>query len=157
MVVPIVASAIFVLAVVVLCLAKPNAGRIFLGLFFLVMAIGVNVVMVLTNPQSYVEYGSGALIPLYRELTLNIIALSPALFGLLLAVFEIAMGLLILSKQGYVKIGLIGTIIFVVALTPVSVIQFPWLGLVVGQAYLLTKEFDTTFLEVLRSKLRPQQ
>jgi multisubunit Na+/H+ antiporter MnhB subunit len=33
---------LFVLAVVILCLIKPNAGRIFLGLFFLVMAIGVN-------------------------------------------------------------------------------------------------------------------
>ena len=38
-----------------------------------------------------------------RELTLNVFALNPALFGLLLAVFEIVMGLLILSKQKYVK------------------------------------------------------
>jgi len=43
MVIPIIVSTIFVLAVVVLCLAKPNAGQIFLGLFFLVMAIGVNI------------------------------------------------------------------------------------------------------------------
>ena len=43
MIIPIIVSKIFVLAVVVLCLAKPNTGRIFRGLFFLVMAIGVNI------------------------------------------------------------------------------------------------------------------
>ena len=43
MIILIIVSTIFVLAVVVLCPAKPNAGRIFLGLFFLVMAIGVNI------------------------------------------------------------------------------------------------------------------
>ena len=42
MLVPILVSSIFVLAVVILCLRKPNAGRIFLGIFFLIMAIGVN-------------------------------------------------------------------------------------------------------------------
>jgi hypothetical protein len=33
-------SAVFSVLVLILCLVKPNAGRIFLGRFFLVMAIG---------------------------------------------------------------------------------------------------------------------
>jgi hypothetical protein len=78
---------VFVLAVVILCFIKPNAGRIFLGFFFLVMAIGVNGSFTFTNPQAYVEYASGALFPLYQELALSIVKLNPVLFGMPLMVF----------------------------------------------------------------------
>jgi len=115
--IPIVVSSVFVVAVVILCLIKPNAGRIFLGLFFLSMALGVNGFFTFTNPQGYVDYADGALIPLYRDLALTIIELSPVGFGLLLMAFEITMGLLI------------------------------------GQTYLLTNEFETSFLETLQTRL----
>jgi uncharacterized membrane protein YkgB len=157
MLIPIIVSSVFVLAVIILCLIKPNAGRIFLGLFFLVMAIGVNGSFTFTNPQAYVEYASGALIPLYRDIALTIVEFNPMLVGLLLMAFEIVMGLLILHKQKTVKIGLIGTIVFLIGIAPLSFIQFPWLGLIIGQAYLLTKEFDSTFLDTIKSKLRPRQ
>ncbi len=42
MLIPIIVSSVFILAAIILCRIKPNAGRIFLGLFFLVMALGVN-------------------------------------------------------------------------------------------------------------------
>ena len=151
---PIIVSMIVALAMAVLCLAKPNAGRIFLGFFYLAMA-GINVILALSSPQSYIEMGENSLIPLYRELFLQVVALNPALFVLPIAAFQIAMGLLILGKQRYVKVGLIGTIIFMIAITPLGIIQLPWLGMVLVQAFLLTKEFDKTFLEILRSKPSP--
>ena len=156
MLIPIIASSVFVLAVMILCLIKPNAGRIFLGLFYLVMAIGVNGSFTFTNPQAYVEYASGALIPLYRDIALTIVELNPVLFGLLLMVFEIGMGLLLLHKGKSVRIGLIGTMVFLIGIAPLSFVQIPWLGLIIGEAYLLTKEFDTSLLEIMRSKLRPR-
>jgi hypothetical protein len=154
MLIPIIVSSVFVLAVVILCLTKPNAGRIFLGLFYLVMAIGVNGSFTFTNPQAYIEYASGALIPLYRDIALTIVELNPVLFGLLLMAFEIAMGLLLLHKWNSVRIGLIGTIVFLIGIAPLSFVQIPWLGLVLGEAYLLTKDFDSTFLGIIKSKLR---
>jgi len=157
MLIPIIISSVFVLAVVILCFIKPNAGRIFLGLFFLVMAIGVNGSFTFTNPQAYVEYASGALIPIYRDIGLTIVQLNPMLFGLLLMVFEIVMGLLILHKQKSVRIGLIGTMVFLIGIAPLGLIQFPWLGLIIGEAYLLTKDFDTAFLDIIKSKLFPKQ
>jgi hypothetical protein len=157
MLIPIIVSSVFILAVVILCLTKPNAGRIFLGLFFLVMAIGVNGTFTFTNPQAYVDYASESLIPLYRDIALTVVELNPVLFGLLLMAFEIAMGLLLLHKQKSVRIGLIGTIVFLIGIAPLSFVQIPWLGLIIGEAYLLTKEFDTTFLETIRSKLRRRQ
>ena len=157
MVTPIIVSSIFILSVVILCLAKPNAGRIFLGLFFLIMAIGVNGSFTFSNPQAYLDYASGALMPFYGELAVTIVKLNPALFGLLVMVFEFAMGLLLLHKHRSVKIGLIGTMAFLVGIAPLSLLQLPWLGLLVAQAHLLTKNFEFTFLEIIQSKLRQRQ
>ena len=154
MLTPIIVSSLFILAVVILCLIKPNAGRIFLGLFFLVMAIGINGSFTFTNPQAYVEYASGALNPLYRDIALTFVKLNPVLFGLLLMAIEIAMGLLLLHKGVAVKIGLIGTMVFLIGIAPLSIVQIPWVGLVIAEAYLLSKDFNTTFLEMLRAKLR---
>ena len=154
MLIPIIVSSVFVLAVIMLCFFKPNAGRIFLGFFFLVMAIGVNGSFTFGNPQGYVEYASGALIPFYRDSALTVVELNPALFGFLLMGYEIAMGLLLLHKQKSVRIGLIGTIVFLIGIAPLSYLQIPWLGLIIGEAYLLTQEFDTSFLGAMRSRLR---
>jgi len=53
---PLTVWLIFILAVTALCLAKPNAGRIFLGLFYLAMAIGINIVLVLLYSQLYIGF-----------------------------------------------------------------------------------------------------
>jgi hypothetical protein len=157
MLVPIIIGSVFVLAVVALCLLKPNAGRIFIGIFFLIMAFGVNGYFTFANPQGYVDYASEALIPFYRDIALAVVELNPVIFGLLLMALEITMGLLLLNKDKAVKIGLIGTIAFLVGISPLSYLQIPWLGLIIGQVYLLTKEFDTTLPEMIRNKLRPQR
>jgi hypothetical protein len=57
---------IFWLATLALCAVRPGAGRIFVGVFYLVMAIGVNVVLVLVAPDQFVALGTDALlVPLY--------------------------------------------------------------------------------------------
>jgi hypothetical protein len=145
-------STIFVFAVVVLCFAKPNAGRIFLGLFFLVMALGVNGSFTFGNPQAYVDYAEGALIPLYRNLVVSVVRVSPFLFGLLVMAFEITMGLLLLHKHKSVKIGLIGTMLFLAGMAPLDWLQLPWLGLIVAEAYLFKFDFNRSFIEMILRK-----
>ena len=91
--------AVFSMLVLLLCLVRPGAGRIFLGIFFLVMAVGVNVVLVLVAPGQFVALGTdAALIPLYRWFFENVVALVPPLFGLLAAAYEITIALMMLSK-----------------------------------------------------------
>ena len=153
MLIPILVSSIFVVAVVILCLRKPNAGRIFLGIFFLIMAIGVNGAFTFSNPQGYIEYASGALIPLYRDIALAVVELNPVVFGLVVIIYEIVMGLLLLHKGSSVRIGLIGTMLFLVGISPLSYLQIPWLGLIIGEVYLLTQDFDSSLIEIVRSKL----
>lgn len=150
---PMLISSIFVLGVVMLCLNRPDAGRSFLGIFFLIMAIAVNGSITFSNPQAYIDYAGGAMIPFYRDIALTVVEFNPLIFGVLLMAFEIAMGLALLHKGRSVKIGLIGTMAFLVVIAPLSLLQIPWLGLLIGQAYLLSQNFDTAFVEVLRSRL----
>lgn len=139
----------FVLVVMILCYVKPNIGRIFLGFFYLIMALGVNTVLAFTNPQSIVQMGEGSLIELYRLFFSNVVSLAPIPFILLVAIFEITMGLLILNKHRKVKLGLIGTTIFLCTITPFGFIQLPWLGIALIQLYLMRKDFDKTFIEII--------
>lgn len=149
---PMLVSIIFVLAVVILCFAKPNAGRIFLGAFFLLMALGVNGSFTFGNPQAYIDYAEGALIPLYRNLVVPVVSISPFLFGLLVMAFEITMGLLLLHKHRSVKIGLIGTMLFLAGMAPLDWLQLPWLGLIVAEVYLFKFDFDRSFIEMILRK-----
>lgn len=149
---PIVTGILLSFVMIGISLRNPNTGRIILGIFFLVMATGVNGTITLLNPQSYVNYGQDALLFIYRELCANIISLNPVVFGLLLIVYEITIGLLMLHKGILVKVGMIGSILFLITISPVSLIQIPWLGLTITSAYLLTKNFETSFWETMRSK-----
>jgi len=144
-------SIVFVLIVMALCIAKPNIGRIFLGIFYLIMAIGINIVNAFTNPESTVQMGEASLIGFYRDFFTIVVSKAPVLFILFIALFEITMGLLILNKHKKVKLGLIGTALFLVMITPFGYIQIPWLGIALVQMYLLTKDFDKTFIEIIAS------
>lgn len=144
----------FVLAVMILCVWKPNAGRIFLGIFYLIMAIGINLVNAITNPQSTVTMGEASLLECYRIAFTQVVARAPEVFIVLVALFQITMGLLILSKHKGVKVGLLGTALFLVFITPFGTIQIPWLGIALVQLYLLRKDFDRTLLQIIRSAFR---
>jgi hypothetical protein len=142
--------ALFSLLVLLLCWVRPGAGRIFMGIFFLVMAIGVNVVLVLVAPNLFVALGTNdAIIPLYRWFFENVVALAPPLFGLLAAAYEITIALMMLSKDKYVQWGLIGGIVFLIGIPPLGVWTLANPILALTLAYLLTREYDKSLLEML--------
>lgn len=142
---------VFCFLILALCLIRPGAGRIFVGLFFLVMAIGVNVVLVLAAPDQFVALGTeDALIPLYRWFFENVVAVAPPLFGLLAAAYEIAIALMMLSKGRFVKWGLIGGIVFLIVITPLGVWTLGNPILALALAVLLRKEYTRSLSEMLR-------
>ena len=147
----------FCLLVLLLCLVRPYAGRIFVGIFFLIMAVGVNVVLVLVAPDQFVALGTDApVVSLYRWFFENVVALVPPLFGLLAAGYEITIALMMLFKGRYVAWGLIGGIVFLIAITPLGVWTLGNPIMALALAYLLTKEYDRTFLEMLHLRTRPR-
>jgi hypothetical protein len=150
-------SAVFSLLVLILCVLRPNAGRVFLGLFFMVMAIGVNVVLVVVAPDLFVGLGTNdAVVPLYRWFFENIVALAPPLFGLLAAAYEVTIALLMLSRGRYVKWGLTGGIVFLIGITPLGIWTLANPILALAMAYLLRKEYDRSFMEMLRLRTHPR-
>ena len=68
--------------------------------------------------------------------------------------FEVAMGLFLLGKWVWVKVGLIGTMVFVLALIPIHPAQIAWAGSVVANIYLLTKDFDADVISMIRNRKR---
>jgi len=44
--------------------------------------------------------------------------------------------------------------ISVIAILPLSVIQIPWLGIAFVQGYLLKKDYNRSFQEIIRSRAR---
>ena len=133
-----------------LCVLRPYAGRIFVGVFFLVMAVGVNVVLVLVAPEQFVALGTDApVLPPYEWFFANVVALAPPVFGLLAAAYEIAVALLMLSKGRYAKWGLLGGIAFLLAITPLGVWTLGNPIMAVALAYLLTKEYDRSLPQML--------
>jgi len=149
--------AVFCLLVLLLCLVRPYAGRIFVGIFFLIMAVGVNVVLVLVAPDQFVALGTDApVVSLYRWFFESVVALVPPLFGLLAAGYEITIALMMLSKGRYVKWGLTGGIVFLIAITPLGIWTLGNPIMALALAYLLTKEYDRTFLEMLHLRTRPR-
>jgi hypothetical protein len=143
--------------VLLLCLVRPYAGRVFVGIFFLIMAVGVNIALVLVAPDQFVALGTDApVVPLYRWFFENVVALAPPLFGLLAAAYEIMIALMMLSKERYVKWGLIGGIVFLMAITPLGVWTLANPIMALALAYLLTKEYDRSLLEMLHLRTSPR-
>jgi hypothetical protein len=87
----------------------------------------------------------------------NVVALAPPLFGLLAATYEITIALLMLSKGRYARWGLIGGIVFLIGITPLGDWTLANPVMAVAMAYLLTREYDRSLQEMLRSALRPRR
>lgn len=150
---PLIVWSVFVLLVLAGCRLKPNATRIFLGGFFIVMAIGFHLVSVLINPRMYDGFATSALLSLYRWIFRVLVMPQPLLFALFAAVFEITIALLMLHKRRAAQAGLAIGSLFLLIITPLGVETLPNALLALGLAYLASKDFDTSVLETVRAKL----
>ena len=88
----------FCLVALGLALWRPDAGRRALGVFFIIMAVGINVVFVLAAPDGFVDLGTSApLLSPWGWVFEHVVARAPAVFGLLVASYEITIGLLMIK------------------------------------------------------------
>ena len=126
---------------------KPQATRIFIGVFFLIMALGVNGTFLFNDPGAYVQMGADALVPLYRWFFTEVMAAAPAPFVAALILYEAAAGLLILSKGKAVRIGLIMAAVFCVGVAGCGLyaVTSPVFGLAI--ALLLRHSYDRSLVD----------
>lgn len=142
---------VFCIAVSGLCLFRPHAARIFIGVFFIIMAVGVNVVLTILAPDQFLKLGDAPLLPFYGWIFQNVFAPAPQVVGILAAAGEIAIGLLMLSRGRRVKLGLAGAIVFLIVITPLGIWTLPNPVLAGGLAWLLKEEYPRSVLDLLRS------
>jgi len=106
-----------------LALWRPNAGRLVLGVFFISMAVGVNVVFVLAAPDGFVDLGTSApLLSPWGWVFEHVVAKAPAVFGLLVASYEVTIGLMMMKGRQWGSLGLVGGIVFLLVVAPLG----PW-------------------------------
>lgn len=149
-------SVLLSFAFVLLLLAwfKPQAGRIVFGVFFLVMAWGVNFPIVLTDPGSFVEAGRNAYIPFYRWFFTTVIAWNPTLLASGLIAFETTVGLLTLSRGRWVRLGLGLGALFCFCISWIgveAVLTWTW---AIAPLLLMRKEFPVSVLAMLTGAIR---
>lgn len=113
----------FCLVVLGLALWRPDSGRRALGIFFIIMAVGINVVFVLAAPDGFVDLGTSApLLSPWGWVFEHVVARAPAVFGLLVASYEITIGLLMIKGGEWGSLGLLGGIVFLMVIAPLG----PW-------------------------------
>jgi hypothetical protein len=146
----------FTIAVAAFCVWRPQPARIFVGLFFGAMGLGIHGALIATNPQSYVDFAANAPWAIYRDLGTSLTEPNPLAFGIFMLTFETITAALILSRGRLVKWGLLAAIVFLVGITPLGLEDVPNLVLAAGMAFLLTQDFPTSVWTMLRPHRRPR-
>ena len=72
----------------------------------------IHVYLGLFNPEIYRSFGKTSLIPMFAQFWDGVVMPQITVFAILLAAFELVVGILLISKQRWVKIGLALSITF---------------------------------------------
>ena len=119
----------------------PVPTRRFLGGFFILMGLGVNLVYVLLDPAGFVSIGTDApLLSAYGWAFSTLVAVWPIGFGVMLASYEVALGTMMIIGGRPGRWGLLGGIIFLVASTPLNTWTLPNLILAAALIAILLRE-----------------
>ena len=146
----------FTVGLAAFCVWRPQPARIFVGLFFGAMGLGIHGALIATNPQSYVDFAANAPWALYRDIGTSLTEPNPLAFGIFMLTFETITAALILSRGRLVTWGLLAAIVFLVGITPLGLEEVPNLVLAAGMAFLLTQDFPTDVWAMLRRHRRPR-
>lgn len=94
-----------------------DIGRLLWGIFFVGSGI-VNLTVTLPHPEYYKSFADLTFFPFYRTLLLTIAVPNAYLITGLVILFEIAAGVMMLAKGTAVRLGLMGTILWLVFVCP---------------------------------------
>ena len=119
--IPYLVSNLIAVLLVIICFKWHKIGKIVFGILFFSAGI-FNIYTSINSPEVYVEvYGSSAVLPFYKEIIFGIFSLHTTLFVVLIASGQITVSVLLFTKKIFFKIGIIGGIIFLVAIAPLGI------------------------------------
>jgi hypothetical protein len=93
----------------------PRAGRLAVGIMF-TGGCAIHIAIVVTGTETYRHFADTAFIPFVKQAWLSIFMPHAAVLGLLLAAFELAVGVLVLAGGRKTRFGLLAAVAFHLAL-----------------------------------------
>lgn len=112
----------FCLVALGFALWRPDAGRLVLGLFMFIMAVGAEVVFLLASPDGFVDLDTTAPLLSPWWVFVHVVAEAPATFSLLVASYGVAIGLMMMKGGRWGSLGLAGGIVLLLIIAPLG----PW-------------------------------
>lgn len=136
-----------------------NAWRAFVGGIVYFGAAVFNAVYTLPladEPGTFAGYADGAWFGFLADFIRDVFEPNGTLFMAVVVVFEVAVGILILSRDRYVDWGVIASLAWVLAIMPF--LAWPYVlvnvGLVIVQGAVLMRRYDATIWSLLRGPSR---
>ncbi len=128
-----------------------NLWRAFIGLAYLAAAV-FNAIYTLPRSDELDGYADGAWFGFLETFMDDVFMPNGEVFMSLVIIFEVVVGLLILARRSQVDVGVIASVVWVLAVLPF--LAWPYLltniGLAVVQGVLLLRWYDRTLWELVR-------
>lgn len=128
-----------------------NIWRGFIGVAYLAFAV-FNTVYTLPRSHELDGYAEGAWFPILEDFMWNVFMPNGEFFMILVIGFEVAVGLLILSRDAYVDIGVGASVLWVLAVLPF--LAWPYLltnvFLALVQGVIALRRYDTAIWDLVR-------
>jgi len=109
----------FSFLLIFICYKWPKIGKVVWGIIFVFAAL-FNMYLGNSNPQKYVEYGQNA-VGLYQKFIYGLFSSYTSLFVSLIALGQILVGIFLLMKRKLFLLGILGGIIFLIAISPLGI------------------------------------
>jgi len=117
--VPYIITHAVAIILIFICYKRPKIGKIVWGIIFILAGI-FNMYTGISNPQAYIEYGQSA-VGLYQKFIYGLFSSYTSLIVSLIASGQIVVGILLLMKRKLFLLGIIGGIIFLIAISPLGI------------------------------------
>jgi hypothetical protein len=117
--IPYIITHAFSFALIFICWKLPKIGKVVWGIIFILAAL-FNMYLGNSNPQKYVEYGQHAG-GLYQTFIYGPFSSYTSLFVSLIAFGQILVGIFLLMKRTFFLLGILGGIIFLIAISPLGI------------------------------------
>jgi hypothetical protein len=109
---------VITLSLIFVCYKWPKIGKVAWGIIFILAGL-FNMYTGISSPQDYVDYGSQA-VGLYQKFIYGIFSSYTSLIVSLIATGQILVGIFLFMKRQLFLWGIIGGIIFLVAISPLG-------------------------------------
>ncbi len=116
--IPYVITHIVSFLLILICYKWPKIGKVAWGIIFILAGI-FNIYTGISNPEAYVEYGQNA-VGFYQKFIYGIFSSYTSLIVSLTALGQILVGAFLLFKGKPFLLGILGGIIFLVAISPLG-------------------------------------